>query len=72
MRLFFGLLFSLAVSAAGLPSSLAHDHWINQGRYASPKNGMPCCGEDDCFSIPEAARADVAGREHALVRLHRP
>ena len=39
--------------AAGLHSSLAHDHWINHGRYSSPKDGVPCCGEDDCSLVPE-------------------
>jgi len=46
---------ALAVTGAALlfcTAALAHDHWINQGRYTSPIDGMQCCGENDCFVIP--------------------
>lgn len=33
-----------------LPAA-AHDHWINEGRYRSPIDGMLCCGKEDCVSI---------------------
>jgi hypothetical protein len=53
MKLSLALLFVVAFFVVGLRSSLAHDHWINHGRYASPKDGMRCCGENDCFVVPE-------------------
>jgi hypothetical protein len=53
MRLVRRALFAVAVSATGPASSLAHDHWINHGGYASPRDGIPCCGDDDCFLVPE-------------------
>lgn len=35
-------------------SALGHDFWINKGRYVSPRDGIHCCGESDCFEIPPA------------------
>ena len=43
--------FSLALVAAGPHVSLAHDHWINHGGYASPTDGVPCCSEHDCILV---------------------
>lgn len=34
--------------------SYAHDHWINRGGYKAP-TGESCCGENDCFVVPESA-----------------
>jgi hypothetical protein len=31
----------------------AHDHWISHGRYRSPIDGTHCCGDNDCFLVPE-------------------
>jgi len=44
---------SMAFLVAGLQVSLAHDHWINHGNYASPTDGIRCCGENDCFLVLE-------------------
>src|SRR3954447_17332284 len=47
------IVVSLAFLVAGLQVSLAHDHWINHGNYASPTDGIRCCGENDCFLVLE-------------------
>jgi hypothetical protein len=31
----------------------AHDLWINHGNYASPIDGVHCCGENDCRQLPD-------------------
>ena len=45
--------FSMALVAARPNVSLAHDHWINHGNYASPMDGAHCCGENDCVLVLE-------------------
>ena len=43
-------------------TSLAHDFWINKGRYVGPKDGIHCCGEGDCFEIsPSNIKPTTAG-----------
>jgi hypothetical protein len=43
---------SLIMIAVLAGSALAHDSWINHGRYTSPKTGELCCGDQDCQLVP--------------------
>lgn len=50
----------LLLSCVALVSpALAHDHWISQGAF---KNGAGewCCGEGDCFAVPQQSVAITA------------
>ena len=47
------LAWLLAVCLFPIGGALAHDHWINHGRYTNLKTGELCCGEDDCFMVAE-------------------
>jgi hypothetical protein len=45
-----------------IEGALAHDHWINRGRYTNQKTGELCCGLDDCFMIAaDHVKATPAG-----------
>lgn len=35
--------------------ALAHDHWINHGKYLDPVTGLHCCDQHDCKPLNEAA-----------------
>ena len=45
------IVITLALLVAGPRASRAHDHWINHGNYASPTDGVHCCGEHDCALV---------------------
>ena len=45
------IVVTLALLVVGSRASQAHDHWINHGNYASPTDGVHCCGEHDCTLV---------------------
>src|SRR3954466_7343968 len=45
------IVVTMALLVAGPSASQAHDHWINHGNYASPMDGIRCCGENDFFLV---------------------
>jgi hypothetical protein len=49
MRLAWLLLGTALVAEA----ALAHDSWINHGRYTNSKTGELCCGDEDCEMVME-------------------
>lgn len=52
----------LAFLVFGAAPALAHDHWINAGRYRSPVDGTLCCGSYDCEVMgTEAVAATPTG-----------
>jgi hypothetical protein len=41
--------------------ALAHDSWINQGRYTNGKTGELCCGDNDCEMVREESVKVTSG-----------
>jgi hypothetical protein len=50
------------VSFLAAETALAHDHWINNGRYKNSRTGELCCGEQDCVKVADQdVKATPAG-----------
>jgi hypothetical protein len=56
---------ALVTLAAGGSAVVAHDHWINSGAYRSPLDQSRCCGDNDCFLVPDA-QVRVDGGSYVL------
>lgn len=62
MRLFLAALAGVALYLLGLTlPAPAHDHWINNGNFVSPIDGLHCCGENDCDKLRDEDVREVEG-----------
>ena len=64
----FGILLFWMIAQASL--ALAHDSWINHGKYRNPA-GEWCCGENDCDAPPEFVNAHLKLDQQVMAALRK-
>ncbi len=62
-RLMAAVLAATASAVCG--GALAHDFWINHGRYVGP-DGVHCCGPNDCVEVPDT-QVSISSQGYSLL-----